>query len=78
MNSVKKLNKVNRFGVLRLSRNVFALQQNLTNLANFKEIHFEKGFKKLLIFFIHFVSSKVLFVVEYDRRGAIGIRRKST
>jgi hypothetical protein len=48
MNGIKKINKANRFGVLRMCRNIFALQQNLTNLVNFKEIHFEKGTIKIL------------------------------
>lgn len=37
-----KIKSINRNGVLKMCRNVFALQQNLTNIVQFKELHFDR------------------------------------
>ncbi|PRP74064.1 exocyst complex component 4 isoform a [Planoprotostelium fungivorum] len=39
---LRKIKSVNKNGVLKMCRNVFALQQNLTNIVQFKEVYFNK------------------------------------
>lgn len=40
--SIKKIKSMNKRGVNKMNRNIFALQQNLTNIIQFKETHFDR------------------------------------
>jgi len=42
ISNIRKIKSINRNGVLKMCRNVFALQQNLTNITQVKEIHFDR------------------------------------
>eukprot|EP01117_Protostelium_nocturnum_P014416 TRINITY_DN5482_c5_g1_i1.p1 TRINITY_DN5482_c5_g1~~TRINITY_DN5482_c5_g1_i1.p1 ORF type:complete len:882 (+),score=250.34 TRINITY_DN5482_c5_g1_i1:1213-3858(+) len=47
--SLRKIKSINKNGVLKMCRNVFALQQNLTNIVQFKESYFNKVRKYYLL-----------------------------
>jgi len=74
IDSLTKIPEINKNGVLKMCRNVFALQQNLSSIMALKEVHFDRARKYYKLLTLpeedlraHITETRALPVTDYSQ-----------